>query len=73
MAKNELIESSRHDRAGTANATEMQARVYGNTGVVMGIWTQGSRHLRFTDTYIRDGSKWRCVAAQTTPIVAYAH
>ena len=45
MTKTELIENSRQDRAGTANATEMQARVYGNTGVVMGIWTQGSRHL----------------------------
>lgn len=68
MSKEELIESSRHDTAGIASATDMQVRVHDDVAVVAGVWRQGTRNLRFTDTFIRRGAKWLCLSAKTTPI-----
>ena len=30
-------------------------------------------HLRFTDTFVREGAKWLCVAGETTPIKGEKH
>ncbi len=73
MTKAELIERSRRDKAGIATATHMQVFRHGDTAVVIGVWTQGTRHLRFTDTFVRNGGKWLCLAGQTTPIKAEKH
>lgn len=55
---------------------DMQARVYGDTGIVLGIvslkgTSQGKAFdsdMRFTDTFIRVNGAWKMVAAQVTPI-----
>lgn len=55
---------------------DMQARVYGDTGVVIGIvslkGTSESKpfeaDMRFTDTFVRQNGEWKIVAAQVTKI-----
>jgi uncharacterized protein DUF4440 len=55
---------------------DMQARIYGDTGVVIGIvslkGTSGGKafdvDMRFTDTFVRRDGAWKMVAAQVTPI-----
>ena len=50
--------------------------VYGNAAVVVGIYretgnTKGKKYIhrvRFTDTWIKQGGVWRCVASQSTLI-----
>ena len=68
-------------RAGDPKYTEfrthdMQARVYGDAGIVIGIvslkGTSGGKafdaDMRFTDTFVRTNSVWKMVAAQVTLI-----
>lgn len=64
LSKSDLVTRSQHDNGGIANAADMQVRIHGDAAVVTGTWTQGSRHLRFTDTFIRQGTKWLCLAGQ---------
>ncbi len=55
---------------------DMKAMVFGDTGVVVGHQTQTGRQqgrdiggtFRFTDTWVKRDGRWRCVAAQLTPI-----
>ena len=55
---------------------DMQARVYGDTGVVIGIvslkGTSGGQpfeaDMRFTDTFVKRDGEWKIVAAQVTKI-----
>jgi len=55
---------------------DMQARIYGDAGVVIGIvslkGTSGGKpfdvDMRFTDTFVKRGGEWRIVAAQVTKI-----
>lgn len=55
---------------------DMQARVYGDTGVVIGIvslkGTSGGKpfeaDMRFTDTFVKRDGGWKIVAAQVTKI-----
>ena len=55
---------------------DMDARVYGDAGVVIGIvslkgTSQGKPFdvdMRFTDTFVRRDGAWKMVAAQVTPI-----
>ena len=52
----------------------MKAYVYGTTGIVSGIYRETgtakgkpyTRRARFTDTWIRQSGKWKCVASQST-------
>ncbi len=62
----------------SANATELQPRVYGNAAVVTGVGeiTKGTYkgqdiagRYRFTDTFVKKGGQWQCVASQATKIV----
>ena len=54
----------------------MKAYVYGSTGIVSGIYRETgtakgkpyTRRARFTDTWIRQSSTWKCVASQSTLI-----
>jgi ketosteroid isomerase-like protein len=54
----------------------MKARLYGNAGVVSGVYretgsTKGkpyTRRARFTDTWIKQNGQWKCVASQSTLI-----
>ena len=54
----------------------MKARLYGNAGVVTGVYretgsTKGkpyTRRARFTDTWIKQNGQWKCVASQSTLI-----
>ena len=51
---------------------QMRAIVYGNTAVVTGIlWMRGRNangaflnRYRYTDTWLRMGGRWRCIASQ---------
>jgi ketosteroid isomerase-like protein len=55
---------------------DMQARVYGDTGIVIGIvslkGTSGGKpfeaDMRFTDTFVKRDGEWKIVAAQVTKI-----
>jgi hypothetical protein len=55
---------------------DMQARVYGDAGVVIGVvslaGTSGGKpfdvDMRFTDTFVRANGAWKMIAAQVTPI-----
>ena len=55
---------------------DMQARVYGDTGIVIGIvslkGTSGGQpfeaDMRFTDTFVKRDGEWKIVAAQVTKI-----
>jgi ketosteroid isomerase-like protein len=55
---------------------QTSVQVYGNAGVVTGVFrVQGTengkqyvRRERFTDTWIKMGDQWQCVASQTTLI-----
>ncbi len=54
----------------------MKTYVYGTTGIVSGIYRETgtakgkpyTRRARFTDTWIRQGGKWKCVASHSTLI-----
>lgn len=54
----------------------MKARVYGETGIVSGIYRETgdykgkpyARRARFTDTWIKIDGQWKCVASQSTLI-----
>jgi len=55
---------------------QTSVQVYGNAGVVTGVFRvkgtengkQYVRRERFTDTWIKTGEQWQCVASQTTLI-----
>jgi ketosteroid isomerase-like protein len=55
---------------------QTSVQVYGNAGVVTGVFRvkgtengkQYVRRERFTDTWIKMGDQWQCVASQTTLI-----
>jgi ketosteroid isomerase-like protein len=52
----------------------MKAHVYGDTGIVTGVYRETgmsngkpyNRRARFTDTWIKRGGQWKCVASQST-------
>jgi len=54
----------------------MKAHVYGSTGIVSGVYRETgtskgkpyTRRARFTDTWIKRDSQWKCVASQSTLI-----
>ena len=60
----------------TYNVDDMKARVFGNTGVVIGRQTQKGNNdgrdiggvFRFTDTWVKRKGQWRCVASKITRI-----
>ena len=63
-------------RFSSFESDQMQALVYGDTGVVVGRQTQKatfdgkdiSGTYRFTDTYVKRDGRWQCVAGQLTRI-----
>jgi ketosteroid isomerase-like protein len=66
----------RDPRYDVFNTHDMQARVYGDTGIVIGIvslkGTSGGKpfeaDMRFTDTFVKRDGEWKIVAAQVTKI-----
>jgi ketosteroid isomerase-like protein len=54
----------------------MKAHIYGGTGVVSGVYRETgtskgkpyTRRARFTDTWVKVDSQWKCVASQSTLI-----
>jgi len=54
----------------------MTVHVYGTTGIVSGVYRETgkekgkpyTRRARFTDTWIKPGGQWKCVASQSTLI-----
>ena len=60
------------DTVTSAGNEEMHARVYGNVAVVTGIlFTKGrgkdgafDRRYRYTDTWLKRGGRWVCIASQ---------
>jgi ketosteroid isomerase-like protein len=65
------------------STSELQLRIYGNTGVITGRQLQVAREpgadnqahpndVRFTHIYVLRGGRWQLVISQITPIVASA-
>jgi ketosteroid isomerase-like protein len=56
----------------TIHNEKMQAKEYGNTVVISGIFVatgaSGTERSYWTDTWRKMGSEWRCVAGQSTRI-----
>lgn len=59
--------------------SNVKVRIYGNAAVVTGIMHQAGisngvpfsgKRLVFTDTYVRRGGRWQCVAGQSTAMIA---
>jgi len=56
----------------------MKVHVYGNVGIVTGIYRETGSHkgkpytrrARFTDTWIKRDGQWKCVASQSTLVAA---
>ncbi len=61
----------------SSQATDLKPRVYGNAAVVTGVADFKGKYkdqdvsgrYRFTDTFIKENGRWRCVATQVTKIV----
>jgi ketosteroid isomerase-like protein len=59
-----------------SDVDEMKVQVYGNAAVIMGRWsgkviekgTPAESVERFTDTFIKQGGHWKCVASHSSPI-----
>jgi ketosteroid isomerase-like protein len=76
-AKSLALMKSGEDKASSAVLDDMKARVYGDAAVVTGRATvkqvyKGrdlSGQYRFTDTFVKRGGRWQCVASQGTKIV----
>lgn len=60
----------------SAAAEDLKIQVHGNAAVVTGRWTSKGTYKgkdisgseRFTDTFVNEGGKWRCIATQETTI-----
>jgi ketosteroid isomerase-like protein len=74
--KTEFLASIKHpaEHIETIGNESLKARVYHDTVIVIGTYHERGtlngkgyyHHGRFTDTWIKDGSSWMCVASQTT-------
>jgi len=71
MDKQAYIKSLADVRVDGYTMTDLQALVYGNTGVVTGTWTgkytvggkDASGSSRFTDTFVKHDGRWYIVAS----------
>ena len=60
----------------SAVGDEWKVRVYGDAAVVLGRWTVKEQYkgkdvsgqYRFTDTWVKKGGRWQCVASAGTKI-----
>lgn len=60
----------------TSKVQDLKIMLYGDTAVVSGIWkgkfVQKGKPMdlteRFTDTFVRQGGKWRCVASHASAL-----
>jgi ketosteroid isomerase-like protein len=78
QTRSEFIESVRNppEHSGKMTSESLQVEVYGGTVVVSGIYKERgasngkgfSRRGRFTDTWIKQGKSWLCIASQSTLI-----
>jgi ketosteroid isomerase-like protein len=78
MNKKEFLASVQRESLHPAQITneEMNAKVYGEAAVVTGIYREKGtskgkpyqRRGRFTDTWVKQGGTWQCVASQSTLI-----
>jgi ketosteroid isomerase-like protein len=78
MDKAEFLESARKSSLHPAQITDqsIKAHIYGQSAVVTGLYVEMGtdkakpyqRRGRFTDTWIRRGNSWQCVASQSTLI-----
>jgi ketosteroid isomerase-like protein len=72
VSKAQVLADVKADPGAVCNIDMLQVRVYGDAAVVVGRTTwmspEGSGHYRYTDTYVRRGGRWTCVASQATEI-----
>jgi ketosteroid isomerase-like protein len=68
---------NRKDVLASAESSEMDVRVEGNTGIVTGVYTmkgrdekgqQFDRRIRYTDVYVKRDGRWLVLASQGTPM-----
>jgi len=76
--KAEFLDSIKHppEHIETIGNESLKARVHRDTVIVIGTYHERGRlngkgyyhHGRFTDTWVRQGSNWMCIASQSTLI-----
>jgi ketosteroid isomerase-like protein len=76
--KAEFLDSIKHppEHIETIGNESLQTRVHQDTVIVIGTYHERGRlngkgyyhHGRFTDTWVRQGSSWMCIASQSTLI-----
>ena len=76
--KGEALAAMKDRKYERAVEEDIKVSVYGDAAVATGIWRangteQGKPFAeveRFTDTYVKTGGQWKCVASQSSPIKA---
>lgn len=53
-------------RTGRLTLSDLDARLFGKTGLVRGLNTQGRGAVRFTDMFLFADGRWQAVSAQET-------
>ena len=76
--KAEMLAAMKDRKYESAVAEDLKVNVYGDTAVATGIWrakgTEQGKPFeeveRFTDTYVKSGGQWKCVASHSSPMKA---
>ena len=76
--KAEMLAAMKDRKYESAVEEELKVSVYGDAAVATGIWrakgTEQDKPFdeveRFTDTYVKTGGEWKCVASHSSPMKA---
>ena len=76
--KAETLAAMKDRKYDSAVEEELKVSVYGDAAVATGIWrakgTEQGKPFedveRFTDTYVKTGGQWKCVASHSSPMKA---
>ena len=76
--KAEMLAAMKDRKYESAVEEELKVSVYGDAAVATGIWrakgTEQNKPFdeveRFTDTYVKTGGEWKCVASHSSPMKA---
>ncbi|MFY9561884.1 MAG: nuclear transport factor 2 family protein [Terriglobales bacterium] len=74
--KSDMMAAMKNRKYESAVEDDIKVQVFGDAAVTTGIWrakgTDGGKPFseteRFTDTYIKMGGQWKCVASHSSPM-----
>jgi uncharacterized protein (TIGR02246 family) len=74
--KSEMLAAMKGRKYESALEDDIKVQVFGDAAVATGIWrakgTEGGKPFseveRFTDTYVKMGGQWKCVATHSSPM-----